>query len=138
MFIDFKPWHLDKMRFSDEIRDFIGKFPTKRNLERLAAHGLAFTSIGEEPDGVKLLGVLGANPQSRRKAEVFLIMSKDGKRLMRELVKDTRRVLSVAHERFAIIEALGDDTPRINRWLAWLGFKRGPMVSSNKFMWRLV
>lgn len=123
MLIEFKPWHLDMMRLTAEVRAEIGAFDSPAILARLAAAGFAFTIVAEEGEQVRILGIAGAAPiEDGRAAEVFVVASEDRRRHRVEFVKSVRRILDRAKARFARIDALGKDTPA--RWFKALGFTR--------------
>lgn len=140
MFIDFKPWHLDMMRLANDVQALVGKV-SPATLVLLAARGFAFTLVAEEGEQVKILGVVGAVPRGEdgMVGEVFVIASEEKRRHVVAFSRGVRRVLRAAAKKFTGgIEALGDDSPEIDRWLGWLGFKRvGGAWPRAKTLWRL-
>lgn len=118
MLIEFKPWHLDMMRLAGSVSDILGKYPAPRILENLAAAGLVFTIVGEREGEARILGVAGLAPLEGGVGEVFVIASEDRHQHRVEFAKSVRRILDRAVERFARIEALGENA----RWFTWLGF----------------
>ncbi len=123
-FLPFKGWHLDMMVLTDHVSGILGEYPSKENIERLSAAGLAFTVVVDEGDDVRIIGVVGAVPIAGRDgaAEVFVVASEERRGHQIAFVKAVRRILDHARGRFAIIEAVADEGVK-PRWFKWLGFE---------------
>lgn len=126
-FIEFKPWHLDMMRLTNQVRDVLGKYPSGEIIERLSRAGLAFTVVVDEGDEVRVIGVVGAVPvKDGATARVFVVAAEERHVHRIAFVKAVRQILDRARVRFAIIEAAEGDGVA-PRWFEWLGFQRaGP------------
>lgn len=123
-FITFKPWHLDMMNLTGQVRDVLGKYPSGDIIERLSGAGLAYTVVVDEGAEVRIIGVVGAVPvKDGKTARVFVVASEERHGHRVAFVKAVRQILDRARARFAIIEAAEGDGVA-PRWFEWLGFER--------------
>jgi len=135
MVIEFKAWHLEKLKLEDDVRKMVtAKMAV---LEGLSKASLAGTVVGMSGSTVVLLGIVGAVPMDAENGccEVFIVSDLDRARYAVEFVKSVKDVLRYARQRFARIQALGEDTPFFNRWFTWLGFVCEKTLADGKLMW---
>lgn len=132
MLIKFKEWHLDMMRISDTVRDVLGKYPSKEVLGRLAEAGLAYTVVADSPEGVKILGTVGAVPvKDGRTAEVFVVVAEERHQHPVAFVRDVKTVLECARQQFRFVEAIAAEGVPV-KWFESLGF-----YQAGEGRWRL-
>ena len=129
--------HLEQLALSPGTREFVVQH------KDAFAHLITQQSVGTSvaPKSGEVLGVVGIVEVAPRVGEVFLLRPDGALCHVAELVKDVCSTLAYVQARFDRIQAAGDDTPLLHRWLSWCGFEcEGPDNRAGfegKLMWRL-
>lgn len=121
MLVDYQPWHLISIELTPEARAAAERLCAAEGFRSLSALNMVGTIVSSDPPA--LLGIMGICPTAKDAGEVFILASLSRRRYPAEFAKTVWRALRRARQQFGRITALGDDSPGIDRWLKWLGFR---------------
>lgn len=122
MIATFQPQHLHAATFLPEVAATL-RPKIVDVISELWSANLVMTILSKS--GEKILGVAAAVPVSYSRCEVLIVATHEQKLHPIEFVKGVQAVIKMCELRFDHIQALGNDTPEINRWLSWFGFVKG-------------